>query len=74
MFPGMYSTAVQVEMNAHASVAENLEAYGQKHGFLVVLPGWRDRLALRVGKLLITIGLKLTEMSTKNLQYSKDLA
>jgi hypothetical protein len=74
MNTGLYNTAVQVEMNYHECAPENLEEYGQKHGVAVILPGLRDRLALRVGQLLITMGQKLTESGTKNLHLSKDMA
>lgn len=73
MFPGIYNTGVQVELNYHEPVSENMEEYGQKHGTVVVLPGWRNRLALMVGQELITIGQKLTASSSKNMQLSKDL-
>ena len=72
MFPGMYSTALQAEINHHEPEADNQEEYAQKHGFAVELPTLRDRLALQVGQLLITMGQKLTTASTKNLQLSKD--
>lgn len=73
MFPGMYGTALQVETNHHEPAADNLEEYAQKHGFVTGLPTLSDRLALRVGQLLITMGQRLTTASTKNLQLSKDL-
>ena len=73
MLPG-YNTGAQVEMNYHEPAYENLEEYVQKHGSVVVLPTLRDRLALRAGQLLITMGQKLTDSGTKNIQMSKDLA
>jgi hypothetical protein len=73
MLPGIYNTVVQMEMNYHEPTPDNLEAYGQKHGSVIVLPTLRDRLTLRVGQLLITIGQKLTASSTKNMRLSKDL-
>lgn len=74
MNTGMYNTAVQIEMNYREPAPENSEEYAQKHGVVVILPGLRDRLALRAGQLLITMGQKLTESSTKNLKLSKDMA
>jgi len=73
MFSGMYNTAVQVEMNYHEPAPENSEEYGQKHGVPVTMPGLRDRIALRTGQLLITMGQKLTTAGTKNLSLSKDM-
>jgi hypothetical protein len=70
----MYNTALQVESNIHAQAFENSEEYAQKHGTLVILPLLRDRIALQVGQLLITIGQKLTADGTKNLKLSKDAA
>ena len=74
MFPGIYNTGAQVEINYHEPACDNLEEYAQKHGHVVVLPTLRDRLTLRAGQLLITMGQKLTDSSTKGNQMSKDLA
>ena len=74
MLPGTYNTGAQMEMNYHEPACDNSEEYAQKHGSVVVLPNLRDRLTLRAGQLLITMGQKLTDSSTKNIQISKDLA
>jgi hypothetical protein len=63
-----------MEMNYHELACDNPEEYAQKHGSVVVLPTLRDRLTLRAGQLLITMGQKLTDSSTENIQISKDLA
>jgi hypothetical protein len=73
MFPGIYNTGVQVEANRYVPGCENSEEYGQKYGRVVVLSTWRDRLSLKFGQLLITMGEKLTTSSLKNMQLSKDL-
>lgn len=74
MNTGIYNTAVQIEMNYHKPAPENSEEYAQKYGFIVILPGLRDRLTLWVGQQLIATGRKLTAAGSKNLKLSKDLA
>ena len=74
MLPGTYNTGAQMEMNYHEPACDNPEEYAQKHGSVVVLSTLRDHLALRAGQLLITMGQKLTDSGTKNIQMSKDLA
>jgi hypothetical protein len=66
MLPGVYSTAVQVEMNYHEPLCENLEDAAQKNGAVVIFPRLRDRITLQVGQMLISIGNKLKASSTKN--------
>jgi hypothetical protein len=73
MFPGIYNIGVQVAMNYHEPIYDNLEDQAQKYGTVVVFPAWRDRLALKFGQLLITMGQKLTASGQKNMQLSKDL-
>lgn len=73
MFPGIYNTGIEVEMNYHEPLCENSEEYGQKYGRAIAWPTWRDSLGLKFGQLLITMGQKLTASSLKNMPLSKDL-
>ncbi len=66
MLPGVYSTAVQVEMNYHEPASENIEEYAQRHGVVVVFPTLRDRITLKIGQMLITLGHKMSASSMKN--------
>jgi hypothetical protein len=63
MLPAIYQTGLQIELNYHEPVSENLEEYGQKHGTLVIFPTLRDRIALQAGQMLIEMGLKLKASS-----------
>lgn len=73
MFPAIYTTGMQVDMNYVEPISENMEDYGQKHGTVVTLPSWGDSLTLRVGQQLITIGQKMTASSLQHMQLSRDL-
>ncbi len=66
MYSGVYSTAVQVEMNYHEPASENLEEYAQKHGAVVVFPTLRDRIQSQIGQMLITLGHKLKANSMQD--------
>ncbi len=66
MYPGVYSAAVQVELNYHEPVSENLEEYAQKHGVVAVFPTLSDRVQSQIGQMLITLGHKLKSNSMQN--------
>jgi len=69
----IYNTAAQIEISRWKSVPDNSEEYAQKYGHILV-PGLRDRFALRLGLLLIKMGKKLTADGSKNLNLSRDMA
>lgn len=66
MLPGIYSTAVQVEMNYHEPASENIEEYAQKHGVVVIFPTLGDRIKMKIGQTLISLGHKMRASSMEN--------
>ena len=69
-----FSTVGQYEMVNNHHAYENSEELGQKQGHVMVLPTLRDRLALRAGELLITIGQKMKAASIKHARLTEEIA
>jgi hypothetical protein len=67
-------TLGQYEMVNNHNVCDNDEILGQKFGSVVVLPALRDRIALRTGELLITIGQKMKAASIKHMRLTEEMA
>jgi len=73
MFNGFSTIGIieQVEEQHHC---DNSEEYGQRHGRLTRLPLLRDRIILRTGEILISLGEKMTAASRKRVSLSEEPA
>ena len=74
MLPGMISVSTQLATYYYEPTCENLEQYGQRHGHVRSLLSLRERICLRTGTLLVSVGEKLMAVSLKHMQLSEELA
>jgi len=70
----IYDPIVQEKANYRESACENSEEYGQKFGSVLRLPTLQDRITLRIGRLLIALGQKMTVASTEKMELSKEMS
>ncbi len=73
MLPGMYNSSIQVELNYREPACESSEELGQKQGTVLMLPTLKDRITLQAGKILISLGQKMTATSERHMQLSKEM-
>lgn len=73
MYNGFNTIGLIEQVEQHHS-CDNTEEYGQRHGRPVHLPRLRDRIALRVGAILIHIGEKMTAASEERASLSEEIA
>ncbi len=74
MLPQSIPLSTQLAAQYYEPTCDNLEQYAHRHGHASTLPALRDRLFLRTGTLLITMGEKLMAISLKHVRLSEELA
>ncbi len=72
MMPDLISIGLKVTASDYEAQCDDLEQFAQRHGHVSRLPNLRDRLYLRMGKLLIAFGERLTALSLKHLRLSEE--